>query len=161
MLLSLLYMSSATSPFDEPALERLLEHARARNTPDGLTGLLVHRGGRFMQLLEGPYDAVLATYARILEDDRHDEVALLVEESIHTRRFPEWTMAYDRGEHGEPPEGFSDFLPSGDTSADASRSRELLRWFRNHPLADPTAAKGKHRRERDGADRPASAPATA
>lgn len=148
MLQSLVYMSSATEPFDEDALEAVLEHARARNTEDGLSGMLVHRGGRFMQLLEGPYDAVMATYSRILEDPRHDEVRLLVEESIHTRRFPEWSMAYDREADGVAvPEGFSTFLDQGDHSADASRPRELLRWFRNHPMADPTASKGKHRRD--------------
>lgn len=148
MLQSLVYMSSAAEPFDDDALEGVLEHARSRNTADGLTGLLVHRNGRFMQLLEGPYDAVLSTYQRILADDRHDDVRLLAEESIHTRRFPEWSMAYDRDADGAAvPEGFSDFLETGDRSADSSRSRELLRWFRNHPMADPTAAKGKHRRD--------------
>ena len=148
MLQSLVYMSSAAEPFDDDALEEVLEHARSRNTADGLTGLLVHRNGRFMQLLEGPYDAVLSTYQRILADDRHEDVRLLAEESIHTRRFPEWSMAYDRDSDGAAvPEGFSDFLETGDRSADSSRSRELLRWFRNHPMADPTAAKGKHRRD--------------
>lgn len=148
MLQSLVYMSSATEPFDEDDLEAVLEHARRRNTADGLSGLLVHRAGRFMQLLEGPYDAVLATYARIIEDPRHEDVRLLVEESIHTRRFPEWSMAYDREVDGAAvPDGFSGFLSDGDRSADASRARELLRWFRNHPMADPTAAQGKHRRD--------------
>ncbi|WP_420367271.1 BLUF domain-containing protein [Curtobacterium sp. L1-20] len=148
MLQSLVYMSSASEPFDADELEAVLEHARTRNTADGLTGLLVHRAGRFMQLLEGPYDAVIATYSRIVEDPRHEEVRLLVEETIHTRRFPEWSMAYDRESDGvEVPEGFSGFLAQGDQSADTSRPRELLRWFRNHPMADPTAAKGKHRRE--------------
>ncbi|MFJ4220817.1 BLUF domain-containing protein [Curtobacterium luteum] len=147
MLQSLVYMSSATTPFDDAELDAVLAHARERNTADGLTGLLVARGGRFMQLLEGPYDQVMSTYQRILADDRHDSVVLLAEESIHTRRFPEWSMAYDRGDQGtEPPAGFSDFLPAGDRSADTSRSRELLRWFRSHPMADPEAAKGKHRR---------------
>ncbi len=148
MLQSLVYMSSAAEPFDEDALEEVLEYARSRNTADGLTGMLVHRNGRFMQLLEGPYDAVISTYGRIVEDPRHEEVRLLVEESIHTRRFPEWSMAYDRESDGvQVPEGFSAFLDEGDQSADASRPRELLRWFRNHPMADPTAAKGKHRRD--------------
>jgi len=148
MLQSLVYMSSATAPFDDDALEAVLEHARTRNTEDGLTGLLVHREGRFMQLLEGPYDAVLSTYQRILADDRHDTVVLLAEESIHTRRFPEWSMAYDRDvDAAGMPDGYSDFLQAGDRSADTSRSRELLRWFRNHPMADPSAARGKHRRE--------------
>jgi hypothetical protein len=148
MLQSLVYMSSANEHFDEDDLAAVLDHARERNTADGLTGLLVFRNGRFMQLLEGPYDAVLSTYQRILADDRHGDVQLLAEESIHTRRFPEWTMAYDRGlDESEPPPGFSEFLENGDKSADASLSRELLRWFRNHPLADPSAARGKHRRE--------------
>jgi hypothetical protein len=148
MLQSLVYMSSASTPFGDDDLDEVLAHARERNTADGLTGLLVHRNGRFMQLLEGPYDAVLSTYQRILADDRHGDVRLLAEESIHTRRFPEWSMAYDRDTDEAPvPEGFSDFLAAGDRSADSGRSRELLRWFRNHPLADPTAAKGKHRRE--------------
>lgn len=148
MLQSLVYMSSASEAFDEDALEEVLEHARTRNTTDGLTGMLVHRAGRFMQLLEGPYDAVIATYARIVEDPRHEDVRLLVEESIHTRRFPEWSMAYDReSDGGDVPEGFSGFLEAGDRSADTSRPRELLRWFRNHPMADPTASKGKHRRD--------------
>ncbi|WP_022906673.1 BLUF domain-containing protein, partial [Curtobacterium sp. B18] len=48
MLQSLVYMSSATEPFDDDALEDVLAHARERNTADGLTGLLVHRNGRFM-----------------------------------------------------------------------------------------------------------------
>jgi hypothetical protein len=148
MLQSLVYMSSASESFDDDALAAVLEHARTRNTDEGLTGLLVHRAGRFMQLLEGPYDAVIATYARIVDDPRHQEVRLLVEESIHTRRFPEWSMAYDRESDGAAlPEGFSAFLEDGDQSADTSKSRELLRWFRNHPMADPTAAKGKHRRD--------------
>jgi hypothetical protein len=147
MLQSLVYMSSATQPFDAAALDEVLAYSRERNTADGLTGMLVHRSGRFMQLLEGPHDAVISTYGRIVADPRHDEVRLLVEESIHTRRFPEWTMAFDRDEQVEPPEGFNEFLTSGDVSADASRARELLRWFRNHPMAAPTASLGKHRRD--------------
>lgn len=146
MLQSLVYMSSAVEQFDDDDLEAVLAYSRERNTADGLSGMLVHRAGRFMQLLEGPYDAVMATYSRILADERHGDVSLLVEESIHTRRFPEWSMAFDRSEENGTPDGFSGFLAQGDQSADHSRPRELLRWFRNHPLADPTASEGKHRR---------------
>ena len=147
MLQSLVYMSSAAQPFDDVDLDEVLAYSRERNTADGLTGMLVHRSGRFMQLLEGPPDAVIATYGRIVADPRHDEVRLLVEESIHTRRFPDWTMAFDRDEQAPTPEGFNEFLTAGDVSADASRARELLRWFRNHPMAAPTASLGKHRRD--------------
>lgn len=68
MLLSLVYMSAADEPFDQDRLDALLEHARARNAASGLSGLLVYKDGRFMQLLEGPEAAVLETYQRIIED---------------------------------------------------------------------------------------------
>lgn len=146
MLLSLVYMSAADEPFDQPRLDALLEHARARNAASGLSGLLVYKDGRFMQLLEGPEAAVLETYQRITEDPRHTDVGLLVEERIHTPRFGEWTMAFDRDHETALPDGFDTFLSDGDRSADTSKARALLRWFRTHPMAAPDAALGKHRR---------------
>lgn len=146
MLLSLVYMSAAAEPFEQPQLEALLEHARTRNAAAGLSGMLVFKDGRFMQLVEGPEAAVLETYQRIIDDPRHTDVGLLVEERIHTPRFGEWTMAFHRDGDGDLPDGFDAFLTEGDRSGDTSRSRELLRWFRTHPLAAPDAAKGKHRR---------------
>jgi hypothetical protein len=145
LYLSLVYMSAATEVFDETALDGLLDDSRKRNTDAGLSGLLVFNSGRFMQLLEGPERPVLDTYARIVADPRHDEVVLLAEESIASRRFGEWAMAYRREDDGELPEGFSTFLDHGDSGFDTSRSRALLRWFRSHPMADPTAAGAKHR----------------
>ncbi len=146
MLLSLVYMSAADEPFDQPRLDALLEHTRARNAASGLSGLLVYKDGRFMQLLEGPEAAVLETYQRITEDPRHTDVGLLVEERIHTPRFGEWTMAFDRDHETALPDGFDTFLSDGDRSADTSKARALLRWFRTHPMAAPDAALGKHRR---------------
>ena len=146
MLLSLVYMSAANQVFDQELLDALLEHAREHNTASDLSGLLVYKAGRFMQLLEGPEAAVLETYRRITDDPRHTEIGLLVEERIHTRRFGEWKMAFHREVDGDLPDGFDTFLAQGDASADTSRARELLRWFRNHPLAAPDAALGKHRR---------------
>ncbi|OII03976.1 BLUF domain-containing protein [Curtobacterium sp. Leaf154] len=146
MLLSLVYMSAANQVFDQELLDALLEHAREHNTASDLSGLLVYKDGRFMQLLEGPEAAVLETYRRITDDPRHTEIGLLVEERIHTRRFGEWKMAFHREVDGDLPDGFDTFLAQGDASADTSRARELLRWFRNHPLAAPDAALGKHRR---------------
>ncbi len=146
MLLSLVYMSAANQVFDQERLDALLEYSRQRNGAAGLSGMLVYKDGRFMQLIEGPESAVLETYQRIIEDPRHTDVGLLVEERIHTPRFGEWTMAFHREADAELPDGFDAFLADGDASADSSRARELLRWFRNHPMAAPDAALGKHRR---------------
>lgn len=140
MLLSLVYMSAATVPFSSADLDELLRDSRERNSAAELSGLLLFNNGRFMQLLEGPREAVLQRYTRIVDDERHTEIGLLAEESIHTRRFADWSMAFHRDDDAPLPEGFSDFLSGKEVSADRSKSRELLRWFRNHPLAAPIGA---------------------
>ncbi|WP_260235821.1 BLUF domain-containing protein [Curtobacterium sp. ZW137] len=147
-----MYMSAATVPFNSSDLDEVLRTARHRNAEAGLSGLLIFKDGRFMQLLEGPREAVLERYARIVDDPRHTDVGLLVEENIHTRRFADWSMAFHREADGALPEGFSTFLTGGDTSADHSRSRELLRWFRNHPFAVPTPTMGERKVDEDVED---------
>jgi hypothetical protein len=56
---------------ESPALEGLLDQARAHNAKVGLTGILCTGRGYFVQVLEGPENEVLKTYARILVDERH------------------------------------------------------------------------------------------
>jgi hypothetical protein len=72
-----------------------LLQARRNNPRDGLTGALIVRGDLYLQLLEGPEAAVMATYARIARDHRHLAVKLLVQETVAERLFPNWTMHDD------------------------------------------------------------------
>jgi len=67
----LLYISTARSILDASELEELLSKSRAANTKADLTGLLVVGGRRFLQVLEGPDEAVIRTYERIKSDPRH------------------------------------------------------------------------------------------
>uniref|UniRef100_UPI0013DAEED6 BLUF domain-containing protein n=1 Tax=Stenotrophomonas maltophilia TaxID=40324 RepID=UPI0013DAEED6 len=53
-LMQLVYRSLAVEPPSARALQRILEVARRRNATEGLTGLLVHDQGCFVQWLEGP-----------------------------------------------------------------------------------------------------------
>ena len=48
-----------------------------------------------MQLLEGPKKSILLTYSKILNDDRHLNIKLLVEEFCENRIFPKWYMKDD------------------------------------------------------------------
>lgn len=63
----------------------------------GVTGLLVAGERRFLQALEGPADAVRATYARILKDPRHYACVLLSEYYQDQRQFSDWSMGYVAG----------------------------------------------------------------
>ena len=53
-LVSLVYMSVAADELTDAELVGLLRDARLKNGALGVSGLLVAKGGRFMQVLEGP-----------------------------------------------------------------------------------------------------------
>lgn len=89
----LAYMSTS-SPWSRPDLLELLRAARAKNASLGITGVLLHRQGRFVQLLEGEADDVHALYATIRADDRHRDVTLIWDGRGDARWFADWWMAF-------------------------------------------------------------------
>ena len=90
----LIYMSAATHLLTDEELQQLLEQARANNSQEDITGLLLYHEGRFMQLIEGPEPAVAALYERIEQDPRHTDTAKLADKEVDSRSFPEWAMAF-------------------------------------------------------------------
>lgn len=49
----IVYVSSAVKPFDKAELLDLMRKACGKNQLLGLTGMLLHKDGSFIQLLEG------------------------------------------------------------------------------------------------------------
>lgn len=134
-LFSMTYASVAAVPFDDDALATLLESSRVANVATDLSGLLLYRDGRFLQVLEGPEDAVRDAIDRIGRDPRHRDVRVLVSEPIEARRFADWTMGYQpfRTPETPLPEGFRDSfddLDSGDATVTDRALAELAVWFR-------------------------------
>ncbi len=134
-LYSMTYASTAVAPFDGDDLARLLESSRVANIGTNLSGLLLYRGGRFLQVLEGPESAVRDAIDRIERDPRHRDVRVLVSEPIDERRFADWTMGYEPmgASTSPPPEGFRDSfddLDSSDATVTARALAELTLWFR-------------------------------
>ena len=136
-MIFLVYVSSAKRPFTRADLLALLAQSRARNAAAGLTGMLLYNGGNFMQVLEGPEEAVNALYAKIGRDPRHSGLMTLLRGPLAARQFADWSMAFcnlDEDEAQAVP-GYSDFLNTPLTSvefaADPSRSQKLLLSFKN------------------------------
>ncbi|RIJ56885.1 BLUF domain-containing protein [Clavibacter phaseoli] len=134
-MLSIVYSSTAERSFDDVDLAQLLAQSRATNEAHGLTGLLVHREGRFLQLIEGEEDDVRERMAAILADDRHGRIATLMEERITERQFPDWTMGFARYDArvAERIPGYRESFEDleGDRPDDRIRPAllELIRWF--------------------------------
>lgn len=75
-------------------VEDILQRSRVNNVRDGVTGALLFNAGCFAQVLEGPLDAIEATFERIQQDERHGEVSLLALEPQEERSFPNWAMGF-------------------------------------------------------------------
>lgn len=95
-MLRLIYISTSRQVIDTAELDRILTISRRNNAAVGVTGLLIAGSRRFLQVLEGPADAVETTFQRIGRDPRHFAVVTLRREAVAVRAFPDWTMGYQR-----------------------------------------------------------------
>jgi hypothetical protein len=58
----------------------------------GVTGLLIFNGSRFLQIIEGPEQAIDALIERLRRDDRHSAFELRDSRFVACRAFPDWSM---------------------------------------------------------------------
>lgn len=94
----LVYIStSRAKTVDATLLASILATSRRNNDAAGISGLLLVGGRRFLQALEGPGDAVEATYARIKADARHFAHVELADRLVEACEFGSWAMASTQG----------------------------------------------------------------
>jgi hypothetical protein len=74
----------------------LLVSARVFNGTQGVTGVLLHHDGSFLQYLEGPADGLQRVYKRIQESPLHSHLFDLMGGPLDERGFPEWQMGSTR-----------------------------------------------------------------
>ena len=94
-MIRLLYTSTSRLQKDDPSrpLVSILDASTRNNSAAGITGLLMHGCGMFMQVLEGDDDQVFRLYVKLLDDPRHAECRVILATPIEKRTFPDWAMA--------------------------------------------------------------------
>jgi hypothetical protein len=111
-LLQVVYVSSASEPWRQEDLLKALAKFRENNVRRGITGMLLHHDGNFMQAIEGPPSRINALERRIAADPRHFGFIALLKRRIPAREFAGWSMAFrnvgDQDASTHP--GWSDFL---------------------------------------------------
>lgn len=142
--MSIVYASTATQPFSGEDLGELLTISRNNNDRLGLTGMLLYRSGRFLQVLEGPESAVKERMDVIGDDPRHTAVRVLLHENLDSRQFPDWTMGYEpiTDSMAEAMPGYRttfsdsdrDTGEDEDPNASLRGLRELIRWFQERAI---------------------------
>ena len=91
----LVYVSSAVRLFSDEELKELLRRSRINNARLGVTGMLLHDRGNFIQMLEGPGANVDKLYERIRADPRHTRMSTLLQGPLEKRQFETLAMGFD------------------------------------------------------------------
>lgn len=135
-----MYVSTGVRHFSNAELLEILDVARSKNSHRNITGMLLYKGGRFMQVLEGPEEEVKALVEKIKSDPRHNDFKVIHESREHEREFEQWSMGFANLHELQDVEGLNNFM---NVSFSAEGTREvglpkvwgLLRAFRNYVLA--------------------------
>ncbi|KMS57543.1 blue-light sensor BLUF [Sphingobium cupriresistens LL01] len=94
-LYQIMYISTVVGTVTSQQCAAMAQMSAINNRRNDVTGLLLFNSRRFLQVLEGPKDAVDRIFTRIHADPRHRAVVKLREGPIDAREFGEWAMAYD------------------------------------------------------------------
>jgi len=91
-LRSLIYKSHCKGQVNWDLVNSILASSSRNNPESDITGVLVATETHFLQILEGEFEALNATFERIACDTRHDTVQLISFTEISKRQFPDWAM---------------------------------------------------------------------
>ena len=139
----LVYVSRSSSAVSMAELVDILTRAQYKNMRLDVSGLLVFRDGRFMQLLEGAENTVKDLFATIRRDPRHTDVEVLWENDSAARCMPSWVMGFSASEQGSeaicarnfyiPPDATLQICESMEAEAGAYFLQFLQSWHAPRP----------------------------
>lgn len=126
----LVYISTARSAAPTSSMvEDILRTSHRNNRRDGLTGMLVLGGRRFLQVLEGDPVRLELAYGRIKADKRHIALVQLSRKHVETRSFPDWEMAFHAGDSADEFEDLVTIVSRMTDTVDDPNLKALLRSF--------------------------------
>lgn len=123
-LKTLTYTSRARLDLTDEDLAAIHQTARHLNALDGISGLLLFDGSRFLQIVEGAEDAIDNLVERLRVDPRHSAFEVRDERTVERRSFPDWSMELVRvsAGYGRAKDEVATILPAAVTE----QVRELV-----------------------------------
>src|SRR5579875_1856403 len=91
---SVVYVSSGVRRFQPEEILEILRTSRRNNEKRNITGMLLYKDGNFLQVLEGPEQAITQLLQTIETDPRHRGMIQLTKKPIEERQFANWSMAF-------------------------------------------------------------------
>jgi hypothetical protein len=136
MMIYLVYVSSAVTPFTRSELSDLLGKSRVNNAALDVSGILLYKDGNFMQVLEGEQTVVQTLYEKVSKDPRHRGLLTLLHGPLAERQFQDWSMGFRDLNAADvlAIPGYDEFLNTPLTdprfASDPTRCQKLLTMFK-------------------------------
>ena len=130
---------------DQIVIDEIVLPAGLKNRLLDITGCLWFSDTCFLQILEGPRDAVEDVYAAILNDDRHTEITTVSSSPITQRSFSRWGMRALQGSEDQKIEeiineyapGFYKKQPAQPISGDESLLEQIRAYLVQLAVVEP------------------------
>lgn len=82
------YVSTSSIFLTEEELKQLFEFCATKNITQGISGILLHNSGNFLQYFEGDKEEIKNLYhSKIKKDSRHKNIITLFEKDINAQYF--------------------------------------------------------------------------
>jgi hypothetical protein len=99
MIFQLAYLSFQSDQMKDDIdgeIQDILECANKHNKEHEITGILLYKGGAFLQLLEGDEKDIVDLYGKIASDLRHERPTVVLKQYANERIFKDWSMAFQK-----------------------------------------------------------------
>lgn len=149
-LVQLVYVSSLTlrSRLSTTIFEDIESKAREYNERNFITGALCYGNGHFLQCVEGEKSKVSALLERILADERHQNIEVLLLQTVEQRSFTDWRMRMvflerwlwspATKQQADQLSPYLPFVPHGWSFERTEQFLEVIKTFENHPHVNAT-----------------------
>lgn len=84
---SIIFFSTAKVAMTEDELAALGRECATNDSQVGISGMLLHKDGSFLQIIEGSNSVIRDMHARILADPRHVNMRTILDRDIEQREF--------------------------------------------------------------------------
>jgi len=91
-LFRLIYKSTSADPIRRETVRDILRTSAELNRENRITGVLLATSTHFLQVIEGGFEEVNATFMRIARDPRHSEIRLISFGPAEDWLFEGWVM---------------------------------------------------------------------
>ncbi len=94
MLKTICYISSSTQNDSLENIKEMYSKAKANNSKNNISGILIYHNGNYLQVLEGTHKDVDQTYIRISKDSRHKNIIKVINSDTEYRIFEDYNFGF-------------------------------------------------------------------